>query len=340
MANSAVAAKAKARYGNFLKKADYDNLIQRHSISSAVGYLKGTSRYKPVFADIDENTVHRGTVEELLSEHVFKNYIRVKKFGSGKKNGILDFYIKRNEADQIIKLITAVASDTQQSYYLNLPVYLMDYLGFDPSGAAKAKDFKELAEAFSSLKMYKPLILLLKEDNPDINKCITVVDSCYIKWAFSEINKSFKGKEQETIKKFFLRRTEMDNILLCYRLKKFFDEDDEFIRNLVVPYYYRIKSTDIDDALKSANPTEAVISLMEKKCIPKRISIDEDFPELGIMRADYEFFRHRLFLTNDETEAIFSLLILADNERTNLQKIIEGIRYSENPSEIEKLIII
>ena len=66
----------------------------------------------------------------------------------------------------------------------------------------------------------------------------------------------------------------------------------------------------------------------------------EEFPELGIMKADYEFFRHKLFLTNDETEAIFSLLILADNERTNLQKIIEGIRYGENPSEIEKLIII
>lgn len=340
MANSAVAAKAKARFGQFLKKSDYDNLIQHRTISSAVGYLKGTPRYRPVFADIDENTVHRGTVEELLSQHVFKNYIRVKKFGTGKKNGILDFYIKKNEADQIIKIITAIASKTQQNYYLNLPVYLMDYLDFDPAKAAKCKDFKELSEILGALKIYKPLIPLLKSDTPDINKCITVVDSCYIKWVFDAVNKGFKGKEKEKIKRFFLRRTDMDNILLCYRLKKFFDEDEEFIKNLVIPYYYRIKPVDIDNALKNQNPTEALISIMEKKCVPKRIAIDEEFPELGIMKADYEFFRHKLFLTNDETEAIFSLLILADNERTNLQKIIEGIRYGENPSEIEKLIII
>lgn len=340
MANSAAAAKAKAIYGSFLKKSDYESLIQRTSVSAAVAYLKSTERFKPVFSDIDENSVHRGKIEELLGEYVFKNYIRIRKFSSGGKNGILDFYIKKNEAHQIIKLIAAVASDTAQSFYLTLPVYLMDYLGFDPAEAARCKNFKELASVLERLKLYKPLIPLLREEKPDINKCISVVNCCYLKWAFSAIDKDFKGSRRERLKEFFLKKIDMDNVLLCYRLKRFFDEDEQFIKNLVIPFHYRVKPADIDAALKAQNPTEALITLMSERCVPKKITIDEDFPELGIMKANYEYFRHRLSLTNDETEAIFSLLVLADNERTNLQKVIEGIRYSENPAEIEKLVII
>ena len=36
-----------------------------------------------------------------------------------RKNGILDFYIKKCEAEQVIKLITAIASGNQQSFFLS-----------------------------------------------------------------------------------------------------------------------------------------------------------------------------------------------------------------------------
>ena len=85
MNNNAIAAKAKAVYGKFLSKADYDNLMQRNSVSAVVAYLKTTPRYKNAFLDIDENTVHRGMIEDILSEYIFKRYVRLRKFGSGKR---------------------------------------------------------------------------------------------------------------------------------------------------------------------------------------------------------------------------------------------------------------
>lgn len=340
MANNAIAAKAKAVYGKFLKKEDYDNLIQRNSVSAVVAYLKTTPRYQKAFINTDENTLHRGMVEDILGEYVFKRYIRFKKFGSAKKNGIMDFYVKRTEAEQLIKIIAAIASGTQQAYFLALPAYLIDYLSFNPADITNIKNLKELSRLLENIKTYRPLIPYLNTDNPDINKCVTVVNSCYLKWAFSAINSEFKGAKKERLKQFFLKRNDSDNILLCYRLKKFFDEDEERIKELTVPFCYRIKPSDIDSALKNQNPTDALIALMSEKCVPKRITVDSDFPELSIMRANYEYFRHRISLTGDETEALFSLLVLADNERANLKKIIEGIRYKENPSEIEKLIII
>ena len=256
-----------------------------------------------------------------------------------KKDGILDFYIRKSETEQVIKAIASIATKSE-SFYLSLPPYLMDYLSFDPAEAANCKDFKELAQVLGKNKFYKPLIPYLETEKTDINKCIIVANSCYLKWAFSVIDRDFKGKQKELLKQFLLRKTDMDNVLLCYRLKKFFDEDEARIKELMLPFHYRVKPADIDNALKNQNPTDALISLLSERCVPKSIAIDEDFPELGTMKAHYEYFRHRLALTSDETEAVFSLLVLADNERRNLQKIIEGIRYGELPSEIEKLVII
>ena len=339
MSNSSIAAKSKAVYGSFLKKSDYDSLIQRNSISSVVSYLKASPRYGAAFSGIDENTIHRGKLEEILGEFVFRDYIRLRKFGSGKKGSILDFYIRKAETEQIIKLIAAVATGSQQSFFLNFPVYLMDYLSFDPGAAAKCVNFSELAAFLGRIKVYKPLAEMLSQDKPDINRCIIAANSCYLNWAFSTINRDFKGKKRDMLKQFLLRKTDADNVLLCYRLKKYFDEGEERIKELLLPYHYRVKPADIDNALKAQRPSDALIALLEEKCLSKRLDADEKFPELSCAKADFIYFRHRLALTGDETEAIFALLILADNERTNLQKIIEGIRYSETPAEIEKLII-
>ena len=339
MANSGIPAKAKAVYGTFLKKADYDSLIQRTSVSAVTSYLKATPVYRETFAETDETTIHRGQLEHILSEHIFHTYTRLRRFCSGRKNGILDFFIKKCEGEQLINLITAIASGTQQSFFLDLPAYLMDYLSFDAAEASNAASLKELVRFISPIRMYKPLIPYLEAENPDINKCITVVNSCYLGWSFSVINRDFRGQKRARLKQFFLRKIDMDNVLLCFRLKKFFDEDEERIKELIQPFHYRVKVADIDAALRSQTPVDSLIKLMCDRCIPQKIGIDESFPELAASRSHYEFFRHTLALTNDETEALFSLTVLLETQRMNLQKIIEGIRYGEAPSEIEKLVI-
>lgn len=138
----------------------------------------------------------------------------------------------------------------------------------------------------------------------------------------------------------FLRRADCENVLICYRLRRFFDAEPERIRPLILPFRYRVKPREIDEALAAQNSSEALIRLLGERCIPRSAEIEADSPETGIMRANYEYFRHRLALTSNETEALYALMILLDTERTNLQKIIEGIRYSIPPQEIEQFVIV
>lgn len=338
MANSAAVAKAKAVYGTLFKKEDYENLVHRNSVSTAVSYLKGTPRYAAVFSGYDGAALHRGQIEQLLGKSVFESYCRIRRFSSS-SGAVMDFYLKEREAEQLSKAIAAVAAGTQERFYLAFPDYLMERVGFDPKAAAQAKNGKALLAALRGTVFEKPLTPLLSGEEIDLNRCVTAVHACLLSWTFTELNKSCRGKELERLKSFFLRRADSENLLSCYRLKRFFDEDSERIKTLILPYRYRVKPREIDDALSAQEPSEALLRLLTERCVSRNIAVEEDSPETGIARENYEYFRHRLALTSNEAEALYALMILLDTERTNLQKIIEGIRYSVPPQEIEKFII-
>lgn len=339
MSGGAAVAKAKAVYGTLLKKEDYENLVHRNSVGTAVSYLKGTPRYGAVFSGYDGAALHRGQIEQLLGKSVFESYRRIRRF-SAPSGGIMDFYLKEREAEQLSKAIAAVVTGTQDRFFLSFPDYLLDRVGFDPKAAAQAKDGRALLAAVGGTIFEKPLAPLLNAELPDLNRCVTAVHAGLLSWTFAALSESCRGKELERLKSFFLRRADCENVLICYRLRRFFDAEPERIRPLILPFRYRVKPREIDEALAAQNSSEALIRLLGERCIPRSAEIEADSPETGIMRANYEYFRHRLALTSNETEALYALMILLDTERTNLQKIIEGIRYSIPPQEIEQFVIV
>ncbi len=339
MSNSAIVAKSRAIYGTLLKKEDYDSLIHRSSVGAAVSYLKGTPRYKSFFSDADAASLHRGEVEISLGRAVFESYQRIRRF-SAEKGGVMDFYLRSAEAEQLSKAITAISTGTQEKFYLALPDYLLDLLSFSAEKAARSANGTELLAALSGTVYEKPLAPYLLEDKLDVNKCISVVHGCYLRWIFEQLDRDYRGKELDELKRFFLRKAECDNVLLCYRLKRFFDMENERIRTLMLPYRWRLRPDEIDSALSAQNPSTALITLLSERCVPKNILVDSDFPENGIARADYSFFKRKLAFAKNEAEALYALIVLLETERTNLQKIIEGIRYSLPPQEIEQYVII
>lgn len=339
MGNSAAVAKSRAVYGSFLKKEDYDILMNKSSIGAAVAYLRTKPRYAAAFADVDEAAVHREQVEELISKSVFDNYIRICKFSGGSRKGIARFHIKKLEAQQLSKAVIAVSTGNQVGFYGNLPYYLMDYLSFNPAEAAEAKSFSALLEVLKDTGYYKFLKPVMSVEKPDVNGIIIAINACYMKWAFGEINSGVKGKAKEQLKNFFLRKADIDNLLLCYRLRTFFGKEPEEIKSMLSPYHYRLRPAEIDEALKSPNPDTAIRELFLKKKLAENISRREDCPEIAVNAADFKYFRRRLALSTNEIEALYSLMVLAELEAANLFRIIEGIRYGLPSEEIEKFIV-
>lgn len=338
MANNAITAKARAIHGSFLTQSDYTVMMHKGSVPAAVAFLKTKPLYAAAFADTDEAQIHREQAEMLINKSVFENYLRICRYAQGKKDGIMSFHIRQTETEQLIKAVIAVSSGAQSGFLAAFPDYISDYMCYDPMALAGAKDLAALLPPLKGTMFYKPLKKLLEAPQPDINKIITTINICYISWAFRQIDECTSGKTRDRLKDFFLRKTDADNLLLCYRLKSTFDLDNERIKELLIPYHKRLRRCEIEEALKEQDPVATLRDMFIGEGITN-VTVS-DIPEINVAIADYRYFRHCLAVSTNEVEALYSLMMLFKAESTNLCRIIEGIRYGLPPEETEKYLII
>ena len=336
MANNAVIAKARAVHGGFLTKDDYIILTHKGTIPAAVAYLKTKPLYSAVFADTDEAQVHREQAEALIHKNVYDNYRRVCRYASGSKDGIISFYVRRIECEQLIKAVIAVSSGNRDGFVSAFPEYIADRMCFDHLKLAAVKDLASASGVIRKTIYYRALAPLLTAPEPDVNRILTTINVCYIKWAFGQIDSTEKGSTKALLKDFFLRKTDADNLLMCLRMKTF-GLDNERISELLIPYHKRLNRSRIDAALKA--PDSAAV--LREMFVCERIAAEQKsgIPEINVNIAEYRYFRHRLAVSTNETESLYSLMMLFDAESTNLCRIIEGLRYGLAPDEIEKLLI-
>ncbi|MBP5606566.1 MAG: V-type ATPase subunit, partial [Ruminiclostridium sp.] len=210
-------------------------------------------------------------------------------------------------------------------------------LSFDPMELALSEDLHGVAEAIRGTVYYRYTAPLLNEPEPDINRIITTINSCYIKWAFEQIDRKEHGRERERLKEFFLRKADADNLLICLRLKML-GVDNEKIHTFLVPFRKRLSTADITEALRANDPVAALNNLfISRRIAGNRIS---EIPEINVNAADRAYFRRCLVFSMNETESLYSLIMLMKSETTNLFRIIEGLRYGVAPEEIEKFLIV
>lgn len=337
MSSNAITAKARCIYGRMLGDAEYAELLQRRSVSDAVVYLQGTERFKSTLRDVDAANMHRGQLEELLQKDVFEIYLRLKKFVGGVKNDFAAFEIKRLELMQIIKVLFYIEENNAKEIILSMPMYLQSSVDFNMISLASATTVDELLRVIADTQYYKVLKNAVAAGS-SINRCTTLLNAFYIKWAFGRIDASYKGGEAKELKNMLLLNSDMSNIMLCYRMQKYFDADKSSISELMLPYHRRFGPAVVDEILSSSNADEKLVELLEKSYLRSGITAADNL-EIEIQRYKNSRARQQLSLSQSGMTAFFSLVLLLDNERINIQKIIEGIRYDMQPSEIEKLLV-
>lgn len=342
MANSsnALIAKARAIYGGFLDSEDYNNLLHKQSVGAVAAYLKGTERFGRVFANVVENQVHRGQIETMLEKNMFEYYIKLCKFSAENKNGFSSFLIKRREIEQILNAIVFINAKSYDSFITAMPTYLVEYVSFDLMAMASCRTWDQLLRVLEDTpyaRLLKPLLDV--PGQADIEECSTALYIYYTKWAFKQIGSNFKGSEATELKEIFLRQADLDNLLTCYRMKRYFSESGDNIKKALKPFHYRITAQQIDEILNSSKPDEQIFEILRRKYFKENIEYDRDNLEVAIRRYNFSRCKKQLRLSKNGTMVMYALVMLFEVEQTNIRKIIEGIRYSLPPQEIEKLLV-
>ena len=358
--SAAVYAKARSLSAKCLNANDYSALARCATIREAVKYLNATARYRDLFKEIKDAEIHRGFVEAMLRRDAAERYGRLLTFLRSDKNGVARFLVRRFEIEMLLNEYLFICRGVPEQIYTKIPFYMQKYVSFNLTELAEVRSVKSLLAAISGTRYAALLSRFLDKsggfhnagkaagpDNtnntdgsePDINLLTAMLFGDFYEWALTAAEGETGAGSQLT--RVIQSRVELENLLICYRMKKHFKSGyAEIVPNLMLAKRFlnderRLMLSEKDD-VKSAS---FFLKELTKGFAETGAEIDENNVEVAVRRRQLRYFKMTLHTSLDGVTALYALTKMLEAERQNVTTIIEAIRYGIASDDIEKILV-
>ncbi len=340
-ADNAIITKAKAIYGHRLKSEDYEHMLEMDSVPEIAEYLKTRENYRPYLADVNEQTLHRGQLEEIIRKVLFGHTLKLVKFLKTKDARFYQLNMVRREIDIILSTLRAIISGDFDILLANYPTYFTAHASFDTEELTQSKTFDQLIEATEGTRYHPVLKQFETKKKEDIHytDIEEKMDELYYDEVFKRIDELFTGKENKRLKEIFQTKIDLHNIIMIYRLKKFYKADRKTIMNALILKYSTIRQRTLEEMMALPD-ADLILTYLESSEHSLKSEDDEYiYIEYYAERMKYNLAKRYMYYSNDAPQVYSAFLILNEIERDNLFNLIEGVRYDLTNDEIKKMLI-
>lgn len=336
-----ILAKARAMYGNSLKTADYNNMLNCHSVSEIASYLKNNTSYASVLSDINEATIHRGHLESLLKRKLFNDYASLSRYDEAVGLSMTDFLIQRTEIELIISCLRLMSADMAGEFFFSLPMFFSSHTGLDFAKMSRSKNYGELLEAVKSTEFYDVLAEYSYEQNREIN--LTEIETALYGRLVQTVHRIISGthgSSRAELKGLFDTHIDVQNVTRILRLKRFFNANPETIRANLLPYGSAIPEK-VMESMINAPDADSVMDIFLSTKIGRKIPESQRvFTHDLHHRAPYFAARKLMHYSIHPSVVLLSYIFITDVELDDIINIIEGIRYQLKPDEIRPMLVL
>lgn len=341
LSSNAILAKARAIYGKRLKNSDYNELLRQHTVADVAAYLKSSTDYAKALSGINEVSIHRGQLENLINRSLYDKFYSLAIYDFSPNEGFYRYVITNAEVGLILRTIMLLNSDSQQDILFNLPSFIQSYICFDLLSLPKTKSFSDLLRAMQNTP-YAAVLKRFEAPNGEIDLagCEVALKTYYYQSIFDSIEKYFKGKAKQELKEAVLIEIELMNLTLIYRLRRYFDKSSAEIRSRLLPFRYKLTDRALTQLLEAKEKDGFVRDMRLSIYSGKMRGVSFNYIEDYTKRLRYLISRQLLRFSTNATVVFFSFMTLTRIEIENITTVIEGIRYQNPSSEIQKLLIL
>lgn len=332
---SGLSTKIRAMQSKLMSEQQYKEIAQLGSVIQIVAYLKKQPGFSDLWADLDENSLHRGDVEKLLVHTIHQNFTKLYRFANPEQRRFMALYFKRYEISVLKDCLRKVFDEGKAQLDLSL---FQDFFGrhskMDLEKLTSSSTVEELVNNLQGSEYYHPLKKLGTDYQPRIFDYGMALDQYYFANIWSVKEKLFKRRDLEEITKAYGNKFDMLNLQWIFRSKKYYHMDPADIYALLIPVHYRLSKNDIASLVEA--PDEAEFrKILDTTYYKKR------FPELSPENLE-ELYTLNL-KTILETEArkyphsvimIYSYLYHKEHEVDRLTTAVECVRYGLSTAEI------
>ena len=338
---SAVAAKLRAMYSQLLTAEDYELLTTKPRVADVFLWLRENTAYGEILRGLNEASVHRGEIERLFSRALFEDAGRISRMLSQNEKKMLAAVMSKTDI-QIVKRIirsvhTGVAIDigTVKSFYKNKNFAI----SFPLEAALTAKSYGELGEALKDSPLYDVLAPYLAEPVQNTFEMENALDRFYFLSLDKAAQRYLRGEDRIRTRNFLAAEVDMHNLLRSYRYKRYYSYPEEKVISHLFPNKYKLKNSfwikvaesDVKDFRELAMETR----------YGEIFRSEDDSAWYGEMsRQIAGMFKHHFRTDPYNFASVVAYIYLKETDIQNLITIIEGVRYSLEPSDIRKYLVL
>lgn len=332
---SGLSTKIRAMQSKLMSEKQYQEIAQLDSVIQIVAYLKKQPGFSDLWADLDENSLHRGDVEKLLTHTIHQNFAKLYRFANPEQRRFMALYFKRYELSVLKDCLRKVFDEGKAQLDLSLFQDFFDrHSKMNLEKLTSSSTVEELVNNLQGSEYYHPLKKLGTDYQPRIFDYGMALDQYYFANIWSVKEKLFKRRDLEEITKAYGNKFDMLNLQWIFRSKKYYHMQPADIYALLIPVHYRLSKKEIS-SLVEASDEEEFRKILDTTYYKKR------FPELAPENLE-EIYTLNL-KTILETEArkyphsvimIYSYLYHKEHEVDRLTTAVECVRYGLSTAEI------
>lgn len=337
---NAVYAKAHALYGKRLKKQNYDDLVNCHSLQELVSYLKSRTEYGQTFDNVPSD-ISAAQIEELLKLHLLENLEAICKYEISAGENLYEYFIVKNDIKQLLAFIRLLIVGTPEKYLSALPPFFTKHTELKLYDMANARTYSEFLKALKGTP-YKTLLEPFTENYNQKGIYIRIeaaLNSYLRKFLLAAVNKGLNKKEKEQIREIVNYKFDMDTIADIYRLIRLEDADEEIIKSFINTEFTNFTQKELD-MLIDAPRARDMMRLMPETYYRKDFSkIEYNYLEGAVQRVLFAKAYDSMRYFTSPTAVMLSYVILSENEVQNIVHIVEGIKYKIPANKITDILV-
>ena len=257
MAEGVIVAKARSMHGEALSEEMYQELLHKKSVAEIAGYLKHETSYAAALKDVRENNIHRGQLESILRQEIFKKTMKLYRYADAARKPYYRLHMQQIEIDLILSRIRVLISREYEAAIAEFPIFLKSYTSFDLLRLGNVHSYDELLDVLKHTMYYAVLLPYRvkkgEENDIDYTKIETQLQMQHYTHTFQVIDKTLKGKSRKAVKQYFATQIELSNIEKIYRYKKYFNAREDVIRESLVPVHEHLSAAFVEELIAQPN---------------------------------------------------------------------------------------
>ncbi|HHW45952.1 MAG TPA: V-type ATPase subunit [Clostridiales bacterium] len=331
----------RAKYGIRLSLRDYDELIKLKTVAEVVAYLKNRTHYSKVLKGISETSLHRGNLEKLINKNQLNEILRICRFEKTVGEHLFSYVVSQAEIEELLKFARFLAAGHPEDYILDASHAINSFSHIDFMKLASIHTFPEFFDFIRHTKFKT----VLKDQVDDIQSLdFPRFEAALFRKLYSDtfkiINTEFPAAARTLLKSLFALKVELNDILLIYRAKRFYNLDPASINKLVTGIRYLLSEKMLKRMVNAESPDE-ILKILNSSKYKKFIRLyGFENPELFKNHVLQHQAERLIKISINPPVVMACFIILTEIEKENLTSLIEGVRYRLSQEEIKKMLVL